>query len=131
MTEQDESAAPLALAEGFAPATAEQWWDLVGAVLRKSGGLDEAPDPATALDLLSTTTYDGVRIRPLYTAEDAGAGQRLPRRRALRPWQPPHRARPAGLGRPPALQRPRPGRHPAGGADRPRERRHVAVAGGG
>src|SRR3954470_20951985 len=70
LTEQEHTAAPLALAEGFPPATAEQWWDLVGAVLRRSGGLDEAPDPATALDLLSTTTYDGVRIRPLYTADD-------------------------------------------------------------
>jgi methylmalonyl-CoA mutase len=76
LTEQDESVAPLHLAEGFAPATAEQWWSLVGAVLRRSGGLAEAPDPATAEAMLSTTTYDGVRIRPLYTADapvpDAG-----------------------------------------------------------
>ena len=94
MTEQDESAAPLALAEGFAPATAEQWWDLVGAVLRKSGGLDEAPDPATALDLLSTTTYDGVRIRPLYTAEDRAPDSGFP---GVAPYV--RGSRPTGLGR--------------------------------
>jgi methylmalonyl-CoA mutase len=69
LTEQDETVAPLPLAEGFPPATADQWWALVGAVLRRSGGLAEAPDPATAEAMLSTTTYDGVRIRPLYTAE--------------------------------------------------------------
>src|SRR4051794_34649440 len=78
LTEQDETAAPLALAEGFPPATAEQWWDLVGAVLQRSRGLDEAPDPATALDLLSTTTYDGVRIRPLYTPDDHVADSGFP-----------------------------------------------------
>src|SRR5690242_5921117 len=56
LTEQDDTGTTLPLAEGFAPATAEQWWGLVGAVLRRSGGLAEAPDPATAEAMLSTTT---------------------------------------------------------------------------
>ena len=78
MTEQDDTGTTLPLAEGFAPATAEQWWGLVGAVLRRSGGLAEAPDPATAEAMLSTTTYDGVRIRPLYTADDAAPDSGFP-----------------------------------------------------
>src|SRR3954447_11144518 len=94
LTEQDETAAPPALAEGFAPATAEQWWGLVGAVLRKSGGLDEARDPATALDLLSTTTYDGVRIRPLYTADDDVPDSGFP---GVAPYV--RGSRPTGIGR--------------------------------
>jgi methylmalonyl-CoA mutase len=94
LTEQDPTAAPLALAEGFAPATAEQWWGLVGAVLRKSGGLDEAPDPATASDLLSTTTYDGVRIRPLHTADDDVPDSGFP---GVAPYV--RGSRPTGLGR--------------------------------
>jgi methylmalonyl-CoA mutase len=94
LTEQDDTGTTLPLAEGFAPATAEQWWDLVGAVLRKSGGLDEAPDPATALDLLSTTTYDGVRIRPLYTADDRVPDSGFP---GVAPYV--RGSRPTGLGR--------------------------------
>ena len=78
MTEQDDTGTTLPLAEGFAPATAEQWWGLVGAVLRRSGGLPQAPDPATAEAMLSTTTYDGVRIRPLYTADDAAPDSGFP-----------------------------------------------------
>ena len=78
LTEQDDTGTTLPLAEGFAPATAEQWWGLVGAVLRRSGGLAEAPDPATAEAVLSTTTYDGLRIRPLYTADDAAPDRGVP-----------------------------------------------------
>ena len=128
MTEQDDTGTTLPLAEGFAPATAEQWWGLVGAVLRRSGGLAEAPDPATAEAMLSTTTYDGVRIRPLYTADDAAPDSGFPGVAPYRPGQPADRPGQGGLGRPPVLRRPGRDGDPAGGADRPRERRDLALA---
>ena len=55
----------LALAADFPSATREQWRALVAAVLGRS---DVAGDPE---DALTSTTYDGIRIRPLYTAEEA------------------------------------------------------------
>ena len=55
----------LALAADFPAATHEEWRALVSAVLAKSG-IDGDPE-----DALSSTTYDGIRIRPLYTAADA------------------------------------------------------------
>jgi methylmalonyl-CoA mutase len=55
----------LALAADFPAPTREQWRALVTAVLAKSG-VDGDPEAA-----LATTTYDGIPIRPLYTAEDA------------------------------------------------------------
>jgi methylmalonyl-CoA mutase len=57
----------LALAADFPMATRDDWRSLVAAVLAKSG-LPEGTDPE---DALSSTTYDGIRIRPLYTADDA------------------------------------------------------------
>jgi methylmalonyl-CoA mutase len=51
----------LALAAEFPPATAAQWQELVRGVLAKSG---------SSADQLTTTTYDGIRIAPLYTAAD-------------------------------------------------------------
>lgn len=54
----------LALAADFPAATRDQWRGLVAAVLARSG-IDGDPE-----DALSSTTYDGIRIRPLYTAED-------------------------------------------------------------
>ena len=71
MTEQ------LSLAADFEPATLDQWRRLALGVLRKSGAAsadgrsassraeDETP-PEAVDDLLSTTTYDGIRIPPLY-----------------------------------------------------------------
>jgi methylmalonyl-CoA mutase len=56
----------LALAADFPAPTRDEWRALVAAVLAKSragGGVD--PE-----DALSHTTYDGIRIKPLYTAED-------------------------------------------------------------
>ncbi|MCU1655898.1 MAG: mutA, partial [Pseudonocardiales bacterium] len=58
---------PLALAAEFPAATRDQWRSLVAAVLRKSG-LAEGDDPEVAL---ATTTYDGIELKPLYTAADA------------------------------------------------------------
>ena len=58
---------PLPLAAEFPPATRDQWIELVTGVLRRSGRPEDA-DPVAAL---SSTTYDGISVRPLYTAADA------------------------------------------------------------
>jgi methylmalonyl-CoA mutase len=58
---------PLPLAAEFPPATRDQWIELVTGVLRRSG-LPEDADPVAAL---SSTTYDGISVRPLYAAADA------------------------------------------------------------
>jgi methylmalonyl-CoA mutase len=55
----------LPLAADFPPPTREQWRSLVAAVLAKSG-IEGDPE-----DALTWTTYDGIGIRPLYTAADA------------------------------------------------------------
>jgi methylmalonyl-CoA mutase len=57
----------LALAAEFPAVSREDWRSLVSAVLRKSG-LPEGGDPELAL---ASTTYDGITVKPLYTAEDA------------------------------------------------------------
>jgi methylmalonyl-CoA mutase len=60
----------LELAGEFPEATRDQWRELVAGVLRKAGRLPE--DHAGPVeDLLATTLADGVRVAPLYTAEDA------------------------------------------------------------
>ncbi len=58
---------PPGLAAQFPPADPAEWRRLAAAVLRKSGAAEDV-DPVAEL---STTTYDGLRIRPLYTVEDA------------------------------------------------------------
>lgn len=57
---------PLALAADFPAATRAEWQALVAAVLARSGVHGDDPE-----DALSHTTYDGIRIKPLYSAEDA------------------------------------------------------------
>jgi methylmalonyl-CoA mutase len=59
--------ASLALAADFPPPSRDEWRALVSAVLAKSG-IGEDADPE---DAVSFRTYDGIRIRPLYTADDA------------------------------------------------------------
>ena len=66
---------PLALAAEFPAATREEWRELVAAVLRKAGGraaqafaADPDADPEAAL---TTRLYDGIDVKPLYTAADA------------------------------------------------------------
>ncbi|AHH96227.1 methylmalonyl-CoA mutase small subunit [Kutzneria albida] len=59
----------LTLAGEFPAVEREQWRRSVEAVLRKSGALGEDGHPR-AEDLLATTTYEGIAIQPLYTAED-------------------------------------------------------------
>jgi methylmalonyl-CoA mutase len=57
----------LVLAGSFPPATREQWAAAVAKALDRSGELS----PEAALARLRTTTYDGITIEPLYTADDA------------------------------------------------------------
>ncbi|WP_369184632.1 methylmalonyl-CoA mutase family protein [Streptomyces sp. Y1] len=66
----------LPLAAEFPAAHREQWQQLVQGVLRKSGAQPE--DGAAAEQALSTTLPDGLRARPLYTAEDTAAEPGLP-----------------------------------------------------
>lgn len=61
----------LPLAAAFPDADRAQWQRLVEGVLRKSG-VAEATGPA-AEDTLATDLQDGIRVRPLYTAEDGTA----------------------------------------------------------
>ncbi|GAA0262705.1 methylmalonyl-CoA mutase family protein [Saccharothrix mutabilis subsp. mutabilis] len=56
-----EPTGELALAAEFPAPDREQWLELVQGVLRKSGAV---------FDSLVTTTYDGIRLEPLYTADD-------------------------------------------------------------
>ncbi|MCU1684110.1 MAG: mutA [Amycolatopsis sp.] len=67
----DEAPEPdeLTLAAEFETAGRAQWQELVAGVLRKSGALKEGFDGAPE-SLLTTRTYDGIEIQPLYTAED-------------------------------------------------------------
>ncbi|HST63898.1 MAG TPA: methylmalonyl-CoA mutase subunit beta, partial [Mycobacteriales bacterium] len=60
---------PLPLAAEFPAPTRAQWVEAVTGVLRKAG-LPDGADPVAAL---SSTTYDGITVRPLYTAADAPA----------------------------------------------------------
>ncbi|WP_336027977.1 methylmalonyl-CoA mutase family protein [Geodermatophilus sp. FMUSA9-8] len=59
----------LSLAGGFAPADRGAWRELVAGVLRKAGR-EELPDPVE--DALRRTVATGVRVLPLYDADDAG-----------------------------------------------------------
>lgn len=57
---------PLQLGGEFPAATYDDWVGLVAGVLRRSG-LPEGADPVAAL---TATTYEGIPVRPLYTAAD-------------------------------------------------------------
>ncbi|WP_236795677.1 methylmalonyl-CoA mutase family protein [Amycolatopsis sp. GM8] len=59
----------LALAAEFATPGRAEWQELVAGVLRKSGALPPDFDGAPE-SLLTTETYDGIDIQPLYTADD-------------------------------------------------------------
>ncbi|MFJ8135354.1 methylmalonyl-CoA mutase family protein [Streptomyces sp. NPDC096013] len=65
----------LSLAAEFPDATHEQWQSLVAGVLRKSG---RDVSGAAAEDALSTSLEDGLRVRPLYTADDSAPDPGLP-----------------------------------------------------
>jgi methylmalonyl-CoA mutase len=59
----------LTLAAEFAKPSRDQWRELVAGVLRKSGALtgENETEPES---LLVSSTYDGIAVQPLYTAED-------------------------------------------------------------
>ncbi|HKS47946.1 MAG TPA: methylmalonyl-CoA mutase family protein [Amycolatopsis sp.] len=69
MTQAGTTPEELALAAEFGQVRRADWQRFVAGVLRKSGALPEnftgAPE-----SLLTSTTYDGIEIQPLYTAED-------------------------------------------------------------
>ena len=65
------SEAPLDLAADFPPGSREQWRALVASVLAKSGAKFSDGTPE---DALCYRSYDGLRIAPLYTADDLPDG---------------------------------------------------------
>ncbi|TWH22367.1 methylmalonyl-CoA mutase family protein [Prauserella rugosa] len=65
-----QGAPTLALATEFDQADRAEWQRLVSGVLAKTGALPEGFDGPPE-SLLTTTTYDGIEIQPLYTASDA------------------------------------------------------------
>ncbi len=61
----------LPLAALFPAADRGQWQELVATALRKSGRIDQDAAADTVEAVLSSTTYDGITVLPLYTADDA------------------------------------------------------------
>ncbi|MCU1501265.1 MAG: Methylmalonyl-CoA mutase [Ilumatobacteraceae bacterium] len=57
----------LTLAGDFPAATEERWRELVAKLLAKG---DAAPDAAASIAKLTSTTYDGIAVRPLYSVGD-------------------------------------------------------------
>ena len=62
---------PLALAAEFEQATREQWRELVSAVLRKGAAASDAEPIGDPEQALTSRTYEGIDVKPLYTADDA------------------------------------------------------------
>jgi methylmalonyl-CoA mutase len=61
----------LPLGSLFPEGDRRQWQELVATALRRSGLISE-DDPADAVEaVLTTTTYDGIGVLPLYTSDDA------------------------------------------------------------
>ncbi|MEV1290952.1 methylmalonyl-CoA mutase family protein [Pseudonocardia sp. NPDC049635] len=60
----------LVLAGGFDPVTREQWTAAVDAVVRRSGRIAEDAEPGAGVEALTRTSADGIRVAPLYAAED-------------------------------------------------------------
>ncbi|GAA4559313.1 methylmalonyl-CoA mutase family protein [Pseudonocardia xishanensis] len=70
-----EAAAPeppehLVLAAEFAEASRDEWAAAVDGVLRKSGRITDDAALGAGVDKLTWSTADGLRVRPLYSAED-------------------------------------------------------------
>jgi methylmalonyl-CoA mutase len=61
----------LALAAQFPAPERAQWLALVDQVLRKAGRLPGDGAPGAGVEKLTWTTADGIRVLPLYTADDA------------------------------------------------------------
>ncbi|MFR9801449.1 methylmalonyl-CoA mutase family protein [Pseudonocardia sp. RS010] len=60
----------LVLAAEFTDATRDQWAAAVDGVVRKSGRIGEDAPLGAGVEKLAWDTADGIRVRPLYTAED-------------------------------------------------------------
>ncbi|WP_433283920.1 methylmalonyl-CoA mutase family protein [Pseudonocardia sp. CA-142604] len=61
----------LSLAADFPPAGRDDWLRLVDEVVRRSGRIGEDAPPGAGFEKLTRTGPGGLRIRPLYTADDA------------------------------------------------------------
>ncbi|MCD0453119.1 methylmalonyl-CoA mutase subunit beta [Actinocorallia sp. API 0066] len=66
------------LAAAFPPAERERWRELLKGVLRKSGAATEETPLDAVEGLLTRQSYDGVPIRPLYTADDPVTARPFP-----------------------------------------------------
>ncbi|GAB3238752.1 methylmalonyl-CoA mutase subunit beta [Kineosporia babensis] len=67
----------LPLAGQFDPADRAEWLRLVASALVKAGRMGAGDDPAEAVAKLTSTTYDGIGIRPLYSSDDAVAEESI------------------------------------------------------
>lgn len=74
---QVEEPDELILAGEFPEHDRGQWQELVQAVLAKSGALPEG-HTGPIEELIESTTYDGIAIKPLYTADDAPSAPGFP-----------------------------------------------------
>jgi methylmalonyl-CoA mutase len=61
----------LSLAADFPPADRDDWLRLVDEVVRRSGRIGEDAPPGAGFEKLTRTGPGGLRVPPLYTAEDA------------------------------------------------------------
>jgi methylmalonyl-CoA mutase len=76
----------LALAADFPVPDRATWTAAVDAVLRRSGRLDDAAEPGAGVDALTWTTLDGVRVAPLFTADDVTEPPALDTARRAAGW---------------------------------------------
>jgi methylmalonyl-CoA mutase len=60
----------LVLAAGFPAAGRQEWVRLVDQVMRKARRIGEDAEPGAGLEKLVWQTLDGIRVQPLYTADD-------------------------------------------------------------
>ncbi|MHA6794581.1 methylmalonyl-CoA mutase family protein [Pseudonocardia bannensis] len=70
----------LVLAGEFPAPTVEEWSTLVDGVVRKAGRIPADAADGAGVEKLTWTTPDGIRVRPLYTAEDTRAEPGVPGR---------------------------------------------------
>jgi methylmalonyl-CoA mutase len=68
--EAPEPPEELALASVFPEPTRAEWEALVDGVLRKTGRISDDAPLGTGVEKLVWSTPDGIRVRPLYTADD-------------------------------------------------------------
>src|SRR5882724_4117946 len=74
LEQADQQSDELKLAGDFPAATRAEWRELAAAMLARSG----TPPTGDVEELLSSTTYGGISIKPLYTADDLPGIARSP-----------------------------------------------------